>query len=290
VTLLAADYSDGTAADWRPSEDEIERFERDGFLISPQILPDALLHGAWEAVLAFLSGRRDHPIAPVASVTDRMVGRGDDFDQLGYLTLQMDGVRALVTHPPIGRAAAMLLRAAGVRLFHDRTIVKPPRSGGGSVVGWHTDRAYWRGCSTANMLTAWVPFHDVGAEDGALLVVRGSHVWDNDALATAHRVDLDALEREVDTNGHPFEPVAMEMKRGQVSFHHCRAVHGSRPNMTFRPRAALAIHIQDAANRYSGAVHPNGNPITHTNDLICRLDSAGRPDYSDPDAFPPLWP
>jgi ectoine hydroxylase-related dioxygenase (phytanoyl-CoA dioxygenase family) len=74
-----------------------------------------------------------------------------------------------------------------------------------------------------------------------------------------------------------------------VSFHHCRTIHGSRPNTSDRPRLALAVHMQDEANRYVPATDGSGRLLTHLNDFLCRKDLGGHPDYSDPAVCPVLW-
>jgi ectoine hydroxylase-related dioxygenase (phytanoyl-CoA dioxygenase family) len=73
----------------------------------------------------------------------------------------------------------------------------------------------------------------------------------------------------------------MELRPGQVSFHHCKLIHGSLPNTGTTPRIALAVHFQDASNRYTPAVDDGGNPVVHVNDVLCRPDPTGSPDYSE---------
>ena len=74
------------------------------------------------------------------------------------------------------------------------------------------------------------------------------------------------------------------MRRGQVSFHHCRTVHGSSANRSTSARRALAIHLQPTTNRWRpGASHPN--------DTLVRTDpTIDGPDYTDPAIQPLLWP
>jgi ectoine hydroxylase-related dioxygenase (phytanoyl-CoA dioxygenase family) len=79
------------------------------------------------------------------------------------------------------------------------------------------------------------------------------------------------------------------MERGQISFHHSRTIHGSFPNRGNQPRVALALHMQDGANRYQPSLRSDGRPVRLFNDSICRQDSHGLPDYSDDDVFPVLW-
>jgi len=48
--------------------------------------------------------------------------------------------------------------------------------------------------------------------------------------------------------------------------------------------------MQDAANTYQPLTSANGMAIVLPHDQLCRLDRAGRPDYSDPEIFPEIWP
>ena len=50
--------------------------------------------------------------------------------------------------------------------------VEPP-NGKPANVGWHTDRGYWKTCTSANMLTAWIPFHDCDERMGTITMIEG---------------------------------------------------------------------------------------------------------------------
>ena len=67
-------------------------------------------------------------------------------------------------------------------------------------------------------------------------------------------------------------------------------IHGSEVNRSQRARLALAVHFQDQPNRYVPHTDATGRPTVHINDLLCRKDSGGKPDYADPAICPVLWP
>jgi hypothetical protein len=75
---------------------------------------------------------------------------------------------------------------------------------------------------------------------------------------------------------HEAELVPICVKRGQVSFHHCKAIDGSGPNRGKKPRRSFVVHFQPGTNHYveRGHYHPN-------DDLVRRTVNA-EPDYSDP--------
>lgn len=188
--------------------------------------------------------------------------------------------------------AACLAGTDTIRLFHDQLICKPPGvAGEESAVGWHVDAAYWQTCSSRDMLTAWIPFQDCTQDMGALSYIDRSHLRsDTEWMRTFNDRDLGALEKTIAERGDAVRKISPQLKRGQVGFHHCRTIHGSEVNRSDSDRLALALHFQDTSNHYVPHTDASGRLTVHINDLLCRKDSAGHPDYSDPAICPQLWP
>jgi len=271
-----------------PSAEDISHFDEHGWVTSPHIIPDDLLDEAAETVEAYYLGERDHQL-PVQGFLDWHPEHGEGLRLNDYVSLQSDSLRKLVCWPEIGRAAAALMRAQCVRLFHDQLVTKPPAAAGiNTRVGWHTDKSYWKSCSSERMLTAWIPFHDCSELAGPLAVVDGSHKWENtEWMATFVVQDFASIEQRL---GRAIAPRPMLLKRGQISFHHARTIHGSFANESEGFRTALAVHIQDAENAYVRPPAGNGRVPVHINDLLCRRLADGSPDYADPGICPTLWP
>src|SRR5438093_13611369 len=58
-----------------------------------------------------------------------------------------------------------------------------------------------------------------------------------------------------------FEPVAIELKKGESSFHHARTMHGSRANDTPAPRRATVINVfRDGVTSKATEPLPEGVP------------------------------
>jgi len=87
----------------------------------------------------------------------------------------------------------------------------------------------------------------------------------------------------------PTKKRVLEVKRGQVSFHDCRLLHGSMENISDSDRLVLAIHLQPDDNRHRIFSEGSNAPLVHLNDLLCRKLPNGMPDYTDPEIFPELW-
>jgi hypothetical protein len=274
-----------------PTDSDVAFYREHGWYVTKKILPPELMDEAWAGVERHFKGERDAPLPVSSGYSDWKPGDGDGIRNCEYVTLQNRQIRRLTAYPLLGAIAARLAGTPAVRLFDDQLIYKPPQAGGTrAVVGWHSDRAYWMTCSSENMLTAWIPFHDCPLEMGPLMVIDGSHRWPNAAsIRKFNEQDLSAVERQVGAGPLPFKKVPILLERGQVSFHHCLAVHGSDENATTRPRVSLAVHLQDDENRYREYRNEQGVPWRLVNDRLCRRTIEGTPDYTDPSAFPEIW-
>jgi ectoine hydroxylase-related dioxygenase (phytanoyl-CoA dioxygenase family) len=273
-----------------PSPQDVAFYREHGWWISQQIIPDSVLDVAQLGVDRHYAGERDHPLLISAGYLDWRPEHGNIVRLNDYVSLQNEDLRELVMLPVLADIAALLAGADSIRLFHDQLICKPPDvEADESVVGWHVDAAYWQTCSSRDMLTAWIPFQDCTEDMGALSFVDRSHLrTDTEWMRTFNEHDLQALEQSIGADGNAVEKVSPRLKRGQVSFHHCRMIHGSAANRSPRDRLALAVHFQDGRNHYVPHTDENGRRTVHINDLLCRKDAAGNPDYADPATCPVL--
>ncbi|WP_431951984.1 phytanoyl-CoA dioxygenase family protein [Nocardia lijiangensis] len=275
-----------------PAASDIAFYAEHGWWVSPVIIPEEVLDTAAMGAERHYAGERDHPLLITGGYLDWRPEQGNVLRLNDYVSLQNDDIRALVEFTPIAAIAARLARTPCVRLFHDQLICKPAGlDPAESAVGWHTDIAYWQTCSSRDMLTAWIPFQDCDTEIGALSFLDRSHRrLDTDWMRTFGEQDRDKLVDSLSEVGVSLERIRLQLRRGQVSFHHCRTIHGSEPNRSDRDRLALAVHFQDAANQYVPHTDSSGRRTVHVNDLLCRKDATGDPDYADPDVCPILWP
>jgi ectoine hydroxylase-related dioxygenase (phytanoyl-CoA dioxygenase family) len=279
-----------TELDRLPTQEDVSFYEEHGWWISPPILAEEEIEEARFGVERYYSGERDSVLLLEAG-TDWTEARGNVLRQNDYVSLQIEEFRRLVHHPLIAAAAGKLARTSEIRLFHDQLLYKPPQARpSDTVVGWHTDIAYWKTCSSRNLLTAWIPFQSLTEEMGPMMVLDGSHRWgDNDRLEFFHESDHEKIIARIERHGAEITPIPMILERGQMSFHHCRTIHGSRANGSNQPRIALAVHMQDRANRYVRNIDDKGRPVSHLNDFLCRKDASGNPDYRDEAICPVLW-
>jgi ectoine hydroxylase-related dioxygenase (phytanoyl-CoA dioxygenase family) len=161
------------------------------------------------------------------------------FHALGAWRIQ-PGFHDVLWHPAFTVAASQLLGGA-VRFWHDQLFCKPARHGG--VVAWHQDYSYWTRTKPIAHLTCWIGLDDSTRENGCVHYVPGSHRWDLLPI-TGLAGDMHAI-REVldDRQWEAFsKPVAVELKKGECTFHHGLTIHGSFENRSERPRRATVIN------------------------------------------------
>jgi ectoine hydroxylase-related dioxygenase (phytanoyl-CoA dioxygenase family) len=258
---------------------DVAFYREHGWYVPPEnLVPEELIAAAERGQDRFYAGDLDTPIREREGEGWQPQHGDGVLRKNDYASLMVRELGELVRHPAIAAQAARLTGADEIRLWHDQLLWKPPDAGGGSAnVGWHTDRQYWQTCSSTEMITAWVPFHDCDEAMGTLQFIDGSHEWNVDGEGLDFfSGDLEAQEARL---ARPLRKVAAVLRRGQVSFHSCRTIHGSGPNRSGRPRRSLAIHLQPGDNRYV-----EGTTAHHT------LDELTGRDYADPRFCPRLYP
>jgi ectoine hydroxylase-related dioxygenase (phytanoyl-CoA dioxygenase family) len=149
------------------------------------------------------------------------------------------GFHDLVWHPAFTVPASQLLGGA-VRFWHDQLFCKPSQHGG--VVAWHQDYSYWTRTEPMAHLTCWIGLDHATRDNGCLHYVPGSHRWELLPI-TGLAGDMNAIQSVLTPEQRAkFQPVAIELKMGEASFHHPLMVHGSYENRTDRQRRATVIN------------------------------------------------
>lgn len=146
----------------------------------------------------------------------------------------------LLWNPALLMPAAQLLGGA-VRFWHDQIFYKPAHHGG--VVAWHQDYSYWTRTQPMAHLSCWIGLDDSTRENGCVHYIPGSHQWRLLPI-TGLANTMNAIQAVLTENEQQaFNPVPIELKKGEASFHHTLMVHGSYKNATERPRRATVINV-----------------------------------------------
>ncbi len=222
------------------STDQIEFYREQGYLSGIRILDDDQV----ELLRTELAELMD-PSSPGHELfyeyhTNEATDPGKVlFHALGAWRIK-PGFHDLLWHPAFTFPASQLL-GDPVRFWHDQLFCKPPFHGG--VVAWHQDYSYWTRTKPLSHLTCWIGLDDSTVENGCLHYVPGSHLWP-DLPITGLAGDMDSVQTVLpDDLKAQFKPVAIELKKGECSFHHPRMMHGSYANTTASPRRATVINV-----------------------------------------------
>ncbi len=232
-----------TTDDWerfKLTEDQIEFFHRNGYLAGIKILDDAQVETLREQLTELMNPSSEgHELFYEFHSNESLDPAKVLFHALGAWRIK-PGFHDILWHPAFVVPASQLLGGA-VRFWHDQLFCKPAHHGG--VVAWHQDYSYWTRTTPLRHLTCWIGLDDSTRENGCVHYVPGSHLWP-DLPVTGLTGDMDSVKDVLPPDlKELFQPVAIELKKGECSFHHARTMHGSYANTTDRPRRATVINV-----------------------------------------------
>lgn len=228
------------------SPEEIADFEDKGFVVVDNLLSDAETEVYGKAVDAALTERTKWDKRKL----EERSRYEQSFRQCINLWEDAPEVRPLTFHPLIGEAAAKLLGAQAVRIWHDQALYK---EAGGRETAPHLDHDYWA-INEPRTITAWIPFDGSTLENGAMGYVPGSHKFDVTSFANIFTDEGFDLKEGVEARG--VAPEFVEIPRGSVAFHHGRSIHLANPNLTEKTRRVhTMIFFADGCTR-KDAKHP----------------------------------
>jgi ectoine hydroxylase-related dioxygenase (phytanoyl-CoA dioxygenase family) len=217
---------------------QIARYHDEGLLVVPDLLDDLMRHRMKQILAGWIEESRQ--ISTHTTLFDLEKGHSAADPRIRR-------IKQPHKHHPVFeefiRSAPMLevlrdLLGPGVRLQSSKLNLKSPRFG--SPVEWHQDWAFYPHTND-DILAVGVMLDDTTEENGAMLVVPGSHkgpTFDHHAEGRfCGAIDPGTpglgLERAVPVVG----------KAGAVSFHHVRVVHGSAQNRSTMPRNFLLYEV-----------------------------------------------
>jgi len=228
------------------SEEAIADFERDGFVVVPDLLRfeelDQLAPHVDAAVAARQSG--DH------RGLDQKSRYEQSFIQCINLWEDWPDVRPLTFHPVVAAAAAALLRADVVRIWHDQALFK---EAGGRPTDAHQDQPYWP-IAEPRTVTAWIPLDGATLQTGCLGYLPGSHRAGLRKYVNIFDGQPEDLLADPALVGS--EPEFREVGRGGVAFHHGLTAHCAGANRSAQTRRIhTVIYFADGCTRGTDLGH-----------------------------------
>jgi hypothetical protein len=179
---------------------------------------------------------------------------------------------ALIRHPRLIEAVSHII-GPDLLVWSCGFFIKEPSSK--SYVSWHQDLNYW-GLDGDREITAWYALTPATAENGCMRFVAGSHrKKDVPHVDSFAQDNLLTRGQEIAVQVDEAQAVNVELRPGQVSFHHGHLFHASAPNLTNSRRLGVAI-------RY---VAPSMKQTSGEKLLVSQV--AGKDDYGHFEIMPP---
>lgn len=233
------------------SQDQISKYQNDGFIVIEDFLSAEELQ-TWRTALDEAVTKRGGNKMP-----DRkeVYGKGDDADKEYYdnvfaqlINLWQDNekMRNIMLDERIGKMAAQLAGADGIRIWHDQALIKKPWA---NPTSFHLDTPYWS-FSDRRALSIWVALDDVTYENGCLFFIPGSYQKTQLEISGIGK-NMDAIfgtyPELINTKATP-----ALMKAGTCSFHNGLTIHGAHANMTPGYRRAMTCAYMPDGSTYNG--------------------------------------
>ncbi len=204
------------------SDADIRQFARDG----------------WVAPVPAVPADRAAGLALRIAEWEKRTGRAaiDGFRAKGHL---VDEALLELARTPAMLDAVGSLIGPNILLWGGSLFVKDPAAG--TSVGWHQDSWFWKFAPETGV-TAWVALTPSTEENGALMVVSGSHRAEllPHESSTPESTNMLLSRCEIPPERIPAGAVTLELRPGEMSLHHLRTIHGSAPNRGRQRRLGFA--------------------------------------------------
>jgi len=242
------EWTDRTGPFRRLSADEVARFDREGFVVLPDVFGADELAPVVEA------------IDELEAATDAFLASHDDgrvmIAEHGAITFSLFPVlrsppaRAFASHPVFADLCHDLI-GPDVRLYHDQAVYKKPEKP--RRFPWHQDNGYTF-VEPQQYLTCWVALTDATVDNGCPQVVPGLHRHGT----FAHRF-TDPLGWEI-FEDHP-DAVAAPVAAGGIVVCSSLSPHLTGPNTTDAVRKAYILqYAPEGAETLRGDPDSDGAP------------------------------
>ena len=296
------------AAKRRLTADELNRFQRDGYVLVEGVLDRAAVIEPLLAEYAGVLDRLAHELHDRGEIAcpydelefgERMVRvyqeSGRDHSRYFDFSLPGSGVTP-DSHLWVGPAVFRVLTnervldlvecLIGPEIYSNpvqHVRIKPPErllpDGATDVLAranpWHQDNGVVNPVADhTNMLTVWISLSDAPAERGCLQVIPGSHRHALRTHCPQRRLSIPDALLDLD------RATPVPTRSGDVILMHKHTCHGSRPNVSDQLRCSLDL-------RYNPTGQPTGRP--QYPGFVARSRRDPGSELRDPEAWAKLW-
>ncbi|NOZ90084.1 MAG: phytanoyl-CoA dioxygenase family protein [Epsilonproteobacteria bacterium] len=238
------------------TKEQIESFDRDGFLIIRGFANSA----ECEAILDIAKAHLKHKIEPIETESgyhDKSKEyRSDVLDYNSMIDTKEATVRRLrqvynrdivfknwMENIEIRPALEQLLNDQVVitTAHHNSIMTKMPHKS--TETRWHQDRRYWH-FSDNNLLSVWLALGEENSENGVLEFIPGSHKMSFDIEQLDEK---EYFREDYSKNVSLIETkVSTTLQKGDVVFFHSLLLHRANANKTDKPKISFVYTVKGA--------------------------------------------
>ena len=218
------------------SPDEVEAFNREGYLIPSFRLSENDLHTLQRLTVKLMT---DNPTIRGGIRSPHIA----DYD-CSQRVLDHAGWLAVATHPGLLSIAEQLI-GPQIAIWTSRLFNKWPSE---QATPWHRDDQY-RGHTAIPNVTVWIAVFDVAKENGALRVIPRSHRHQGLNTFGADNPGPDGELCLTETEASM--AVDVQLLAGQMMFFDVTTIHSSWPNASSSVRAGYAVRYVPASDHSS---------------------------------------
>lgn len=265
------------------SEEQREFYFENGYLLLEELVSDEWV----ERLLAVTEGmiEQSRAMAKSDTVFDLEPGHSADSPRLRRISspVDCDDVYWEFASRSIIADAVADLVGPDVKYHHSKLNFKWER--GGEEVKWHQDITFWPH-TNYSPLTVGTYLYDVGPDQGPIGIIPGSHNGElfNQYGSEGEWVGClpEADEARIDVDSADY----LEGPAGSVTIHNCRAIHGSKKNMSAKGRPLL-LNSYSAADAFTYTANPIKSP--HDGEIVRGKAALWAHHDPRPCLVPPDW-
>ena len=202
--------------------EQIERFNRDGYLKPIRIFGDSEIAG----IRRYFDG-----------LLAQYAAEGKDSYSISSAHLRHPEVWDILTDERIVKVVSDLL-GPSIIAWGSHFFCKMP--GDGKRVAWHQDASYWP-LTPSKAVTVWLAIDGADPENANMRYIPGTHVLGHLTWKLSEADERNILNQTVPEVERYGEPVDVQLKAGEAAVHSDLLLHGSEANGSDRRRCGLSM-------------------------------------------------
>jgi len=240
------------------SSEELERFERDGFLLLPQFADHEMCDTIKDIAVAHLK----HKVPPIETETEYVSKSKEERKRISDAKSHLQErvtVRRLRQVYHRDRVFKEWMESEKIRpilkqilkenptitiAHHNSIMTKMPHTSTQTM--WHQDFRYWH-FEGDNLVSVWLALDSEDNQNGVLEFIPGSHKMKFDISQFDEKEyfkeDIEPNISLIDTK------VSHNLQKGDVVLFHCKLLHRANKNTTNEPKISFVYTVKGSSNK-----------------------------------------